>query len=99
MRFRINQIGDEGLALDVLITAEWLAAACPDLDARPAAGGIRVRGRLTRSGADYLLQGELRGTMETACARCLETAQLAIEVPLAVTFVPGNEDEVGEAED
>ena len=94
MRFKINQIGDEGLALNVPITAEWLAAACPDLDARPAASGIALRGRLTKSGDDYLLQGEVRGLLETTCGRCLEPAQLVIDAPLTVTFVAG-----GDAED
>ena len=44
MRFKINEIGDGGLPVKVSVTAEWLAAACPDLDARPAADGLSVHG-------------------------------------------------------
>ena len=99
MRFKINQIGDEGLALNVPVTAEWLAAACPDLEARPAASGITLRGRLTKSGSDYLLQGDIRGTLETTCGRCLEPAQLVIDAPLTVTFVPADADEAEEDDD
>ena len=29
----------------------------------------------------------MRGELETTCARCLEPAQVAVDVPLAVTFV------------
>jgi uncharacterized protein len=97
MRFKINEIGDAGLTLDVPITSEWLAAACPDLEARPGAGGLALRGRLSKSGEDYLLLGHLGGTLETPCARCLEPARVAVDVQVAVTFVPADEgDDVGE---
>ena len=33
MRFKINEIGDDGLPVNVSVTSEWLAAACPDIDA------------------------------------------------------------------
>jgi uncharacterized protein len=91
MRFKINDIGDEGLVVDVRVTAEWLAAACPELDARPAPRGLALRGRIDKSGDDYLLRGTLQGALETTCARCLEPARLAVDTPLAVTFVPSDE--------
>jgi uncharacterized protein len=91
MRFKINEIGDEGLALDVSITAEWLAAACPDLDARPGMAGLSLRGALTCSGDDYLLRADLRGVLEMACGRCLEPARLPIDVPMMMTFVSGDD--------
>lgn len=87
MRFKINTIGDEGLSVDVPVTADWLAAACADLDARPASTGLRFRGRLTKSGNDYFMRGDLHGALETPCARCLEPARLPVEAPVAVTFV------------
>jgi uncharacterized protein len=93
MRFKINEIGDEGLALDVPITSAWLTAVCPDLEVRPGLGGLALRGRLSRSGDDYLLQGHIGGVLEATCARCLETARLPVDVPLAVTFVSADEDE------
>ncbi len=93
MRFKINEIGDGGLALDVVITSEWLASACPDLEAKPTGPGVRLRGRLSKSGEDYLLQGRLGGTLEAPCARCLEPARLTVEALVAVTFVPADDDE------
>jgi uncharacterized protein len=93
MRFKINEIGENGLALDVAITSEWLASACPDLEARPTGPGVRLRGRLSRNGDDYLLQGRLGGTLEATCSRCLDPARVTIEAPIAVTFVPADEDE------
>jgi uncharacterized protein len=93
MRFKINEIGPEGLSLDVPITSEWLAAACPDLGAQPGAAGLALRGRLTRSGDDYLLIGHVGGALETSCARCLEPARVKIDVSMTVTFVPADDDE------
>ena len=99
MRFKINEIGADGLTLDVPITSEWLASACPDLEAHPGAGGLALRGRLSKSGEDYLLLGHLGGTLETPCARCLEPACVAVDSQVAITFVPADEDEELEDDD
>jgi uncharacterized protein len=97
MRFKINEIGVEGVALDIPLTAEWLREACPELDARPAAPGLGVAGRIAKSGDDYLLRADITGQLETPCARCLEPARVALKTPLVVTYVPfeetGNDDE------
>ena len=101
MRFKINEIGDGGLPVNVSVTAEWLAAACPDIDARPTAKGLRLTGQLIPAGDDYLLRAELRGDLEASCARCLEPALVHVDVPMTTTFVAaGNEDiDVDEEED
>jgi uncharacterized protein len=99
MRFKINQIGDDGLAVDVPITGEWLAAACPDLDARPAPDGLRLRGSLAKSGDDYLLRADLRGALETTCARCLEPARVLVSAPMVITFVAADDDDDAEPEE
>jgi len=98
MRFKINEIGADGLSVNVPVTAEWLAAACPELDARPGAHGLAVRGQLTRTGDDFLLRAELRGEIETTCGRCLEPAHVPVAAPLTITFVPTKADH-SEAED
>jgi uncharacterized protein len=100
MRFKINEIGDDGLTLDVAITSEWLAEACPDLEAHPGARGLKLRGRLSQSGDDYLLQARIVGSLEAPCARCLEPARFAVDAPMTVTFVPADEgDELGDDAD
>jgi uncharacterized protein len=93
MRFKINEIGDGGLAIDVAITSDWLASACPDLEARPAASGLKLRGRLSKSGDEYLLTSNIRGALDATCGRCLEPARVAVDAPLVVTFVPADDDE------
>jgi len=100
MRFKINEIGDGGLPVNVSVTTEWFKAACPDLDARPGADGLSFKGQLTPTGDDYLLRGELAGDVEMPCARCLEPACVHVEVPITTTFVAaGNEDLDEEDED
>jgi uncharacterized protein len=99
MRFKINEIGAEGLSLNVAVTADWVAAACPDLDARPGAKGLGLVGRIEKMGEDYLLRANLRGEIEMTCARCLEPAQVPVNVPLAVTFVSREADKTDEDED
>ena len=99
MRFKINEIGDGGLPVNVSVTTEWLASACPDIDARPGAAGLAFTGQITPSGDDYLLRGELVGDLETPCARCLEPALVHVDVPLTVTFVPAGAEDVDPDDD
>jgi len=99
MRFKINEIGDGGLPVNVSVTTEWLAAACPDIDVRPAPDGLRFTGQITPAGDDYLLRGELRGDLETPCARCLEPALLHVDVPMTTTFVPAGTEDASDEED
>jgi uncharacterized protein len=98
MRYKIKDIGDEGLDIHVAVTEAWLKAECPDVDARPAEGGIVLDGRIEQAGDEYLLRGALRGGLLTQCVRCLEPATLALDVPVMLTFVEGEEPK-GEEED
>lgn len=93
MRFKINEIGDGGLAVDVAITSDWLATACPDLEAKPTAKGLKLKGRLSASGDEYLLTAHIRGSLDATCGRCLEPARVVVDAPLVVTFVSADEDE------
>jgi uncharacterized protein len=99
MLFKIKDIGDDGLDVDLPVTAAWLAAECPDLDARPAPGGLAMRGTLEKSGGDFLLRGDLRGALETSCSRCLEAARVPLDVPLVVTFVERGDADGGDDAD
>jgi uncharacterized metal-binding protein YceD (DUF177 family) len=99
MRYKINEIGDGGLPVNVSVTTEWLASTCPDLNAHTVADGLRFKGNITPTGDDYLLRGELVGDLETSCARCLEPALVHIDVPMTLTFVPAGAEDVDPDED
>jgi uncharacterized protein len=87
MLFKIKDIGDDGLDVVLPVTDAWLGEQCPDLGAKLGQDGLALRGVLERSGDDVLLRGDLRGTLEAPCGRCLEGARVSIDIPLTVTFV------------
>jgi uncharacterized protein len=92
MRYRIKDIGDAGLEVQVPITASWLATECPGIEAQPGPAGLALTGRVDRSGESYLLRGQLRGALTTACSRCLEPATVALDVPLVVSYEEADDD-------
>jgi uncharacterized protein len=92
MRFKTKDIGESGVGVDLPVTGEWLAAECPNLEIRPGDAGIRLQGRLERSGDSYLLRGALRGALITPCARCLEPAVIPLDQPVTVSYVEADDE-------
>jgi uncharacterized protein len=103
MQYKIKDIGDDGLVLNLPLTADWLAAACPDAEIKPGRSGLRLRGVLQRSGsardADILLRGDIRGSVEAPCSRCLEPARIDLNIPLIITYVEREPGDLAEADD
>jgi uncharacterized protein len=87
MRYKIKDIGEGGLDLSVPVSQAWLTAECSETSIGLGEDGLRFEGRLEPAGQGYLLRGTLRGTLTASCARCLELARIAIESPMAVSFV------------
>jgi uncharacterized protein len=99
MRFKIKDIGDDGLEVELPVTAAWIDEQCPHLGARPGADGVVMRGVLEKSGDDVLLRGDVRGVLETQCARCLEEARVSLDIPLTVTFIEKDDSADGDDDD
>jgi uncharacterized metal-binding protein YceD (DUF177 family) len=104
MQFKVKDIGEQGVDVDLPVTATWLAAHCPDLEAKPGPEGLRFTGRLELSGQEYLLRGQLVGALSTTCSRCLEPAALTLDVPVSVVYVEkgrngGDDDDTLDAPD
>jgi uncharacterized protein len=99
MRYKIKDIGEGGIDISVGVTQAWLAAECADVSVALSEAGVCLEGRLEPAGEGYLLRGNLRGELKVPCARCLEPAPVAVDAPMAVSFVekreadPGDEDE------
>jgi uncharacterized protein len=89
MKFKVKDIGEDGVDVDLAITPAWLAQECADLELRPDddKGGIAFHGRLEPTGDDYLLRGKLTGGVLLPCARCLETARLPLDEDISVIYV------------
>jgi uncharacterized protein len=101
MRYKTKDIGEGGIDLRVAVTEAWLAAECPDGPLGLTKAGLCLEGRLEPAGEGYLLRGTLRGELLVSCARCLEVAPVAVEAPVAVTFIAasGSESPDDEAQD
>ena len=99
MRYKIKDIGEDGIDIRVAVSEAWLAAECPDAPLCLSEGGVTFDGRLEPVGEGYLLRGTLRGGLTVPCGRCLEPAMVQIESPVAATFVEGDEPEVTEDDD
>jgi uncharacterized protein len=77
------------------LPAEWLTrhlaplgeeATAPDVTAS-ADGAVDLR--LTPAGDDnFLLQGHVRATLDTRCARCLDPAKVAVDGEITLLLVP-----------
>jgi uncharacterized protein len=99
MLYKFNDISDEGLSLNVPLSADWLKEECPDLEAKPAREGLTFRGHLSRQGDDAFLRGTLSGAFECSCARCLEAAKVPVRIPVQVSFVSSSDEDDDEAQD
>ncbi len=87
MRFKTKDIGENGLDLRVPISQAWLESECGEASLSLAKAGLVLEGRIEAAGQGYLLRGTLGGELLVPCARCLEPASVAVDVPMAVTFV------------
>jgi uncharacterized protein len=99
MRYKVKDIGEGGLDLLVPITTSWLTAECSEAGVQLAPGGAQFKGRLESAGESFLLRGELNGALRMPCGRCLEEAQVPLEVPITVTYAEADGKHADLAED
>lgn len=93
MRYKIKDIGEAGIDVRVDVGEAWLASECGDAAVTLSQAGVRLEGRIEPAGDGYLLRGNLSGTFTVSCARCLEPAPVAIDAPMAVSFIEKTEDD------
>jgi uncharacterized protein len=100
MQFKVKDIGESGLDVDLAVTPAWLAEACAELELRPDQEGVRFKGRIEPTGQDFLLRGHLTGGLLLPCARCLEPARFELDVDVSVVYVErAGEDDVEDDDD
>jgi uncharacterized protein len=103
MKFKVKDIGEDGVGVDLAITPAWLAQECADLELRPdteeTGKGLAFHGRIERTADDYLLRGKLTGGLLVPCARCLETARLPLDVDVSVVYVEPDGDAANDNEE
>ena len=74
MQFKVKDIGEAGVDVDLAITPAWLAQECADLELRPEGDGLAFHGRIEPTGDDYLLRGKSTGALLVPCGRCRSRA-------------------------
>ena len=95
MQLKAKDIGEDGVDVDLAVTPAWMAQQLPDLGAQPIEPGLRFKGRVERSGQDFLVRGRLHGGLVTPCGRCLEDAILPLDVEVSVLFVEREDEPKG----
>jgi uncharacterized protein len=107
MQYKVKDIGEAGVDVDLIISPAWLAEQTAgqgeDLALQPDERGLAFAGRIEPTGDDYLLRGKLKGGLLVPCARCLEPAKLPLDVDVSVVYVErdgdGGEDDEAIDED
>jgi uncharacterized protein len=82
------------LRIDARVPADhpmWRAG--PDL-----VDGLEVHLEARRSGDDVVVRGEIAGTVEAACRRCLETTRASFDEPVLLVYRPAGGETVGDDE-
>lgn len=89
----------DGLTVKAPLPARWIDAALADAqltvgagdwEARSRTEGGRVTARLTRTGRDVVVRGEVEAEVTLACCRCLEPAVIAVRGELALLLQPAS---------
>jgi len=70
------------------VRATWVRGALEGNEATTAGGDGQLEVRLSRSGNDVVILGNLRFELVAPCARCLEPAPIHIDEKLSLLMVP-----------
>lgn len=99
MRYKIKEIPSEGLTAELELPRALLADALEGMDADLARSQGRVRFELSKDRDDNVYaRGRLEATVTVPCASCLGPAEIKVDAPIKMTFVPESE-EAAESED
>ncbi len=101
MRIRVDDIHEEGIALDSSEAAEDFPLLAEMIEAGEVAfaAAVRTRIRVVRVRGMVEAEGEVRTTMRFACSACLQEFEAPVASSFALTFVrelPQVSDESGE---
>jgi uncharacterized protein len=94
LEIQLISITERGFRLDVTLDVNTL---CPEGVEPLPMGAVTVRGTLTPLIGQYLFQGTVEGVFSQPCARCLETAEFPVSLPVVWTFEEGPTDHRGRA--
>lgn len=85
MRVNFSDIPDEGLLLELRESPRSLHLGISEIKVYDP---VEFKGRLDRVEKDVLVRGDLKTTVEVACARCLKPFLLPVSVRVEVEYHP-----------
>src|SRR5687768_1979407 len=91
-RVTLRQIPPDGLDLELDLSGPFARKALDGTEARADEARIAAQVHLQRVGHDVFTRGRVSGKLTVACSRCAKDAQLSIDAPFELTFVPPESD-------
>jgi uncharacterized protein len=82
-----HDVDAAGLAVDAALPPAWLDAELGEASVK-APGPGRVSVRLSRSGNDVVVRGQVKAALTIPCARCLEPAIVHVDTELSLLLQP-----------
>jgi len=86
LEIQLISVTERGFRLDVTLDVNSLRPE--GVEALPM-GEVTVRGTMTPMIGQYLFQGTVEGVFSQPCARCLESAEIPVSLPVVWTFEEG----------
>ena len=90
MKIRIEDITEEGIALDVLEEVAALTAIAGKLDFT-IPSPVKAHLEITKTGADVFVRGTVDATLGFVCGRCLKAFEQKVTGDINVLFAKGTE--------
>jgi uncharacterized protein len=84
----VHDLDAGGKEVHLPLARGWLAHALEGTEIAPGEGGGELDVRLSKSGTDVVIHGELRGELVVPCARCLEPAKVSVRESISALAVP-----------
>ena len=99
-RVTLRQIPPDGLDLEFDLSGPFARKALAGTEARADDAKIAAQVHLQRVVHDVFTRGRVSGKVTVACSRCAKDAELALDAPFELTFVPPASDgRTGDAEE
>ena len=86
----VHDLDAGGKEVRLKLDRAWLERLLEGTEITPGDGGGELDVRLSKSGTDVVIHGELRGNLVLPCARCLEPARVALREPISALAVPAS---------
>jgi uncharacterized protein len=95
MRIRVDSIPEEGQRIEGEIDSSAIRL---DMPVYRLAGAFSFSGRAARRGESVILKGNLTGSVDSRCGRCLNNFEMPIDITVDTIFSPRIEREDDETE-